>query len=94
VHAPTVETAAISMTLTTSSGYTHSAVVALVQVALLSYIQSLVLGQTLAYSILSKVAYDASPGVTNVTNVLLNGATADLTATAQQVIVAGTIVVS
>jgi uncharacterized phage protein gp47/JayE len=94
VHAPTVETAVVSMTISTAAGYVHSVVAGQVQAALLAYIQSLVLGQTLAYSILSKVAYDASPGVINVTSVLLNGGTADLTASAQQVVVAGAITVS
>lgn len=94
VHAPTVETATISMTITTASGYTHSTVVAQVHAALLAAIENLVLGEALPYSLLASIAYGASPGVTNVTSVLLNGATADLTATAQQVIVAGTITVA
>ncbi|MDE1009659.1 MAG: baseplate J/gp47 family protein [Paraburkholderia fungorum] len=93
VHGPTVETATISMTITTAAGYTHSAVVAEVVAALQAYIATLTLGQSLPWSILSSIAYGVS-GVTNVTNVLLNGGTADLTATPQQVITAGTITVS
>jgi len=90
VHGPTVETANIVMVLTTATGYTHSSVVTLVITALQTYITGLALGQSLPYSMLSAIAYGASPGVTNVTGVLLNSGTSDLTATAQQTIVAGT----
>lgn len=94
VFAPVVVTANVSMTITTAAGYDHNAVVGLVGTALRSYINALLLGQTLTYSRLAQVAYDASPGVTNVTAVLLNGATADVTATSQQVIKAGTLTVA
>lgn len=96
VHGPTVVSATVTMTITTASGYTHSALVTTVQTALLNYINTLPLGTTLAYSRLAQIAYDASPGVTNVTAVTLNGGTADLTATAAQVIkaTAGSITVT
>jgi len=94
VHAPTIVTANVSMTITSASGYTHSDVVAQVVAAIRSYIAGLTLGQELPYSILSKLAYDASPGVTNVTSILLNSGTSDLVATSQQVIVAGAVTVS
>lgn len=94
VFAPVVETANIAMTITTAAGYTHSAVVATVTAALTNYINSLALGQSLPYSRLAQIAYDASAGVTNVTAVTLNSGTADLAATALQVIKAGTVTVS
>lgn len=90
VHAPVVVTANVTMTITTASGYTHSAVVATVTTALQSFINGLALGTSLPYSRLAQVAYDASPGVTNVTAVTLNGGTADLAATSLQVIKYGT----
>lgn len=90
VFAPVVVTANVAMTLTTAAGYDHNATVAIVSTALSTYVNGLTLGQTLAYSRLSQVAYDASPGVTNVTSVTLNNGTADLTATSQQVIKIGT----
>jgi uncharacterized phage protein gp47/JayE len=86
VHKPVIVSATVSMTIATATGYTHSTLVSTVQAALLAYINTLPLGTTLTYSRLSQVAYDASPGVTNVTSVLLNGATSDLTATQLQVI--------
>lgn len=94
VFAPVVVTANAGMTITTAAGYDHNAVVALVVAALRNYINALTLGQTLTYSRLAQVAYDASPGVTNVTAVTLNGGTADVSATSQQVIKAGTLTVA
>lgn len=94
VCAPVVVTANAGMTITTAAGYDHNAVVALVVAALRNYINALTLGQTLTYSRLAQVAYDASPGVTNVTAVTLNGGTADVSATSQQVIKAGTLTVA
>lgn len=94
VFAPVVVTANVSMTITTAAGYDHNAVVGLVGTALRAYINALLLGQTLTYSRLAQVAYDASPGVTNVTAVLLNSGTADVSATSQQVIKAGTVTVA
>lgn len=94
VFAPSVLTANVVMTIATASGYTHSAVTAIVQAALQSYINTLPLGTSLSYSRLAQVAYDASPGVTNVTGVTLNGGTSDIAATSQQVVKAGTVVVN
>lgn len=94
VFAPTVLTANVVMTIATASGYTHSAVTAIVQAALQSYINTLPLGASLAYSRLAQVAYDASPGVTNVTGATMNGGTSDIAATTQQVVKAGTVVVN
>jgi uncharacterized phage protein gp47/JayE len=94
VFAPVVVTANVSMTISTAAGYDHNAVVALVGTAIRNYINALTLGQALTYSRLAQLAYDASAGVSNVTAVLLNGATADVAATSQQVIKAGTVTVS
>lgn len=94
VFAPVVVTANVAMTITTAAGYSHSAVVALVQAALQSYINSLTIGQTLSYTRLAQVAYDASPGVTNVTGTTLNSGTADLAATNQQIVKYGTVAVA
>lgn len=94
VFAPVVVTANVGMTITTASGYDHTATALLVKAAVQNYINALSLGQTLTYSRLAQVAYDASPGVTNVTAVTLNSGTSDLAATSQQVIKAGTVTVA
>lgn len=94
VFAPVVVTANAGMVISTAPGYDHTTLVGLVGTAIRNYINSLTLGQTLTYSRLAQVAYDASPGVTNVTSVTLNSGTADVTATSQQVIKAGTVTVA
>jgi uncharacterized phage protein gp47/JayE len=86
VFAPVVQSATVVMTATIASGYDPVATKALIVTALKSYINALALGSTLTYSRLAQVAYDASPGVTNITAVTLNGGAADLAATAQQVV--------
>lgn len=86
VFAPIVVSASVAMTCSVAPGYDATATKALVADAIKTYINSLKLGQTLTYSRLSQIAYDASPGVTNVTAITLNGGTADLAATAKQVI--------
>jgi uncharacterized phage protein gp47/JayE len=94
VFAPVVVTANVTMTITTGAGYTHSDLVTLVQTAITNYISVLTLGQTLAYTRLAQLAYDASPGVINVYAVILNGATVDVTATSQQVVKAVSVLVT
>jgi uncharacterized phage protein gp47/JayE len=94
VFAPVVVTANVTMTITTGAGYTHSDLVTLVQTAITNYISVLTLGQTLAYTRLAQLAYDASPGVINVYVVTLNGATVDVTATSQQVVKAVSVLVT
>ena len=94
VFAPIVVTANISMTLTAGVGYTQPAIVALVAAALRAYVNTLPLGVSLTFTRLAQVAYDASPGVVNVSAVLLNSLTADITATPQQVIKTGLVTIS
>ena len=94
VFAPVLVTANISMTLTAATGYTQPAIVALVAAALRAYVNTLPLGASLTFTRLAQVAYDSTPGVINVSAVLLNSATADITATAQQVIKTGTVTIS
>ncbi|AVA33373.1 baseplate J/gp47 family protein [Cupriavidus metallidurans] len=94
VFAPVVVSASVAMTATIAAGYDPVATKALITTALKNYINSLKLGQTLTYSRLAQVAYDASPGVTNITGVTLNGGTADLPATSLQVVKWNSVTVS
>lgn len=94
VFPPTVVTANVVMVIATDSSGDHSAIVGMVQAAIQQYIASLSLGQLLPYTKLSNIAYGASPLVTNVSSVSLNGGTSDLAASGKQVIRAGTISVS
>lgn len=95
VFGPVDVLANVSMTITTAAGYTHSSIVSSVVAALQTYINTIGVGNTLAYTQLANVAYNAVPGaVTNVSGVLLNNGTADLSATPQQIVRAGTLTVN
>ena len=99
VFAPALLNASVAMTCTIGAGYDGAATRQLVATAVTNYINALprdpvAQTMTLPYSRLAQVAYDASPGVTNVTGVTLNGSTADLVATAKQTIKASMISVA
>lgn len=94
VFAPVIQYANISMTITTASGYTHAAIVTIVDAALTNYVNSLGLGNDLNYTSLAGVAYGASPAVTNVSSVMLNSGTADINIDGKKTIKAGTISVA
>ncbi|SDX12332.1 Uncharacterized phage protein gp47/JayE [Variovorax sp. YR634] len=93
VFAPVVVNAAVSMTATIAVGYDAVATKLLVKNAVTNYVNALGLGQPLAWSRLLQVAYDASPGVTNITGLTINGGTADIAATAKQVVKPTTVTV-
>ena len=93
VFAPIVLTATVSLTITSASGLIHANVVGAVGVAIQNFINALPLGTSLPYTQIAAVAYGV-PGVVNVTAVLLDSGTSDLTATNQDVIKAGTISVA
>lgn len=85
VFAPQVLLANIAITITTAPGYDHPTVVGIVSAAITIFVNTLPLGQTLAFSQLSQVAYNASPGVINMT-ATINNLTADLVATPKNVV--------
>jgi uncharacterized phage protein gp47/JayE len=93
VFGATQITANVAMTATAATGYTHAQIVPAIQAVVQNFIAATQLGQPLYWSKLYAVVY-AVPGVQEVTGMLLNGATADLAATNQQVIVSGTVTVS
>lgn len=93
VFAPAIESANVTMVLTTAAGYTHADVVAAVGTALTDFINGLKIGVSLPYTQLASVAYGVQ-GVANVSGILLNGATSDLTANQKQKILAGTMTIS
>lgn len=94
VVGPTVLTANVGMAIATVPAVSHAAVAAQVAGAVSVFINALPVGATLPWSRLAQVAYDASPSVTNVTGVLVNGTTADIVPTPGQVVMAGSVVVS
>ncbi len=94
VFAPIDLTANITLSLKIAAGYSGAALQAAVQNALSAYVESLGVGQSLPFTKIAQLAYDTSPGITNVTGILLNGSTADISASAKQVINPGAITVN
>jgi uncharacterized phage protein gp47/JayE len=94
VVAPTVATANVSMSITTAPAATHSVVASQVSAALESFINTLPVGAPLAWSRLAQVAYAASPSVTNVTGLSLNGSNSDLVPSQSAVVKAGSVTVN
>jgi uncharacterized phage protein gp47/JayE len=94
VFAPVVTNAVVALTATIASGYDATATKLLVKNAITAYVNSLTIGQTLSYSRLMQVAYDASAGVTNITAYTLNGGAADITADSKHVIKASGVTVN
>lgn len=93
VQAATLIPANISLTITVSSGAKSVAQTA-VGTAISSYVSALPVGATLSYLRLAQVAYDASEVVSGVSDLLLNGAMADLTPTTFQVVRATSVAVN
>lgn len=94
VQAPEVMSATISMTITTAPGAVHATVAAQVAGVLASFVNGLPLGAPLPWSKLSQQAYDASNSVINVSSVLLNGSSADLTPAPSGVVKAASVTVN
>jgi uncharacterized phage protein gp47/JayE len=88
---PTIYPASITMTLSVANPTTLPVAIAAVTAALTSTINALPIGAPLPWSRLAQIAYDASPLVTNVTGVTLNGTSADLVIPGYGVIMAGSL---
>lgn len=94
VFAASKLTANVTGTITVGAGYTPGVVQAQVQAAVVAAVNAVGLGNGLNYMKLGQIMYDASPGVTGVTGVTLNGGTSDLPAVLRQTIKAGTVVIN
>ncbi len=70
----------VSMTLGIAAGYDVNQVKGAVGTAVRAYLASLPLGSGLAWTRLAQVAYEATPGVINVTALLVNGGVSDIPA--------------
>ncbi len=93
VFAATELAANISMTATAAAGYTHAQITADITTAIQDFIGTIGLGSTLQLTQLYAIAYGVA-GVQEVTGMTINGVTADLSATAKQVITAGSVAVN
>lgn len=94
VFPPTVSNILVSMTISVRSGYHSPAVIAAVGLAIEAAIKAIPVGDGLPYTKLAQLAYEAHPGVANVTNLMLNLSTADIPANSKVKLMPGTIVVS
>lgn len=94
VFAPILHNVLVSMILVIRSGYHGPTVIAAVGLAVTAAIRALPVGEGLPYTKLAQIAYEAHPGVQNVTNLQLDEDTDDLAADPKVKLMPGTIVVS
>lgn len=86
VFAPEVVKVNVEMTLHVKEGAVPEEVQETVKVKITQYINALNLGESLAWTRLSQLAYDASPLITNVTGVRLNQDIQDIQITVRQIL--------
>ncbi len=94
VQGPVTMAANVSLNITTATGVSHQTVIALVAGAIETYVAGLGVGVGLNYTRLALLAYAASGSITNVSNIWLNGATADLSPPPFGIIRVGTVSVT
>ncbi len=94
VQPPAVIPAVIGLSVTVAAGTAKPAIAANVATALGAFVNTLPIGASLPLTRLAQIAYGADPGVQNVTNILLNGAAADLPAGPAGVIKTSSVTVS
>lgn len=94
VQGPAELVATITATLTVGPNTVKANIIAAVEQYVASKINALPLGQPLPYSQVSAWIYAGANSVTNVTNLLVNGGTADIGGAPQQVVRAGTVTLS
>lgn len=94
VYGPQTVRVNVNMAIVTAPAYVRSDITALVQTAITNYINSLSIGQSLIYTRLAQVAYDASAAVTTVTiGYTVAGGNSDIVASNVAVIKAATVTV-
>jgi uncharacterized phage protein gp47/JayE len=86
--------ATVSMTITCPTAAQKTAAIPLVQSAVAAFIEALPVGVPFPYSRIAALAYGASSAITDVTNITLNGGTADLGGGVFQVVRLATCTVS
>lgn len=84
----------IAMALDVAQGYDAEQVKGAVAVAIRTYVAALPLGAGLAWSKLAQLAYEASPGVVNVTQLTLNSGMVDVLADPRRVLKPNTVTVN
>ncbi|HKT53507.1 MAG TPA: baseplate J/gp47 family protein, partial [Caulobacteraceae bacterium] len=85
IFAPVVLPATVTFSIGVATGYSPSAMIAAAQNAVASYMDGLQLGDAMPWSRIVQVVLNASPGVSEVSNLRINGGQTDLAASDQQV---------
>ncbi len=94
VTAPSPQGVAIQLVVATSNAQTKPAVLASVQAAITQWVSALPIAATLAVSKLEAIAHGVDASVVSVTSATINGATADVRASASGVLVLTSVSVS
>ena len=94
VTGPTVVSVAVQISVATSNPLTKPAVVSSIQAAVQTWIAGLPIAGTLAVSKIESLAHNTDPTVISVTRATLNGATTDVVAPVNGVIMASSVTVS
>ena len=92
--APRVTPVTVQMTLTVAAGWDRNAIIGTVGQTVRGYVDTLPLGQGLPFTRIAQIAYDVSQGITNVSQVYINSATADIAGNPRVKIVTAAVVVS
>jgi uncharacterized phage protein gp47/JayE len=94
ILAPSVTEVTISLTIAVMIGSDKTLAAPLIVSAISTYVNALPVGAPLPASRIAQIAYTASPTISNVTAILLNGQTSDMIVQLSGVIKVSTIVVS
>jgi len=94
VLAPIVTQVNVSLTITAAGGANVTLLTPQIVSAMGAYVNALPVGAPLPATMIALIAYTASPNVSNVTAILLNGQTSDIVVQRSGVIKIGTVVVS
>lgn len=94
VLAPIVSSVNIFVTLNKKTGYDPNTVIATVATAITAYVNSLTVGDGMAYLKLSQIIYDATPGVDSISGLNVNGLLKDIAGDPRTVIKLATLTVS
>ena len=94
VNPPLLLLATVAITLSVSNAALLGQIQDTVKAAISSYINGLTVGQALRFSRLAGLAYDATPNVSNVVAVSLNGVAGDLGGDPRSVVRAGAVTIT
>lgn len=93
VRPPSIHIASVSLTISVEPGANKASLQAQVGNAIRAFLDGLPIGAPLPLTKIAQLAYSANPSVINVSQILVNGGTIDVTPSIAEVIKAGTVAV-